>query len=174
MQDWLALFCLFSAIILLIALAVIDLRVRLLPNVLVLPFAMLALAFHALTMGQYRTPVQMIMGAALGFGILYGIRFIANKLYQQDTLGLGDVKLLGAAGLWLGPDGVLAAMTLGALAGMLHGLIVGIYTALHHKQRINFSRLEVPAGPGFAIGIIAVGLYQFGYLEDLGFSWPAH
>lgn len=174
MQSWIVFGCLFGAIGTLIALSVIDLRVRLLPNTLVLTFALLGLAFHIVTNNTHLTPLDMLIGAALGYGILFTIRFIANYWYQQDTLGLGDVKLLAAAGLWLGPQGVLAAMTVGALAGMLHGLGVAVYTALRTGQKFNLSRLEIPAGPGFAIGIIAVGLYQFGYIGDLGLSWLGH
>ncbi|MDB5490250.1 MAG: peptidase prepilin type [Micavibrio sp.] len=173
MQVWIVLGCLVGALGVLITLSVIDLRVRLLPNTLVLTFALLGVAFHIATKGSFLTPLDMVIGAALGYGILFSIRFVANHLYQQDTLGLGDVKLLGAAGLWLGPEGTLAAMTLGAFAGMLHGLGVALYTALKTKSRPSLSRLEVPAGPGFAVGIIAVGLYQFGYLGDLGLSWLA-
>jgi leader peptidase (prepilin peptidase)/N-methyltransferase len=161
MHEGLALGCLFSALALLIALSLIDLKTRLLPNKLVAPFAMLGIIFHIVTHWFYLTPLQLLLGAFVGAGILYGIRFTANRIYKQDTLGLGDVKLLGAAGFWLGPDGVLMAMILGAFAGLLHGLAVALWQTLHHKKKFNLSRLEIPAGPGFAIGIIAVGLYLF-------------
>jgi leader peptidase (prepilin peptidase)/N-methyltransferase len=174
MQVWIVLSCLIGALGVLAALSIIDLRVRLLPNKLVLTFALLGIAFHIVTKNNFVSPQDMVIGAALGYGILFSIRFIANHLYQQDTLGLGDVKLLGAAGLWLGPEGILAAMTIGAFAGMIHGLGVALYTAIRTKSRPSLSRLEVPAGPGFAVGIIAVGLYQFGYLGDLGLSWLGH
>jgi leader peptidase (prepilin peptidase)/N-methyltransferase len=161
MNDWLALGCLVGALALLVALSLIDLKTRLLPNKLVAPFALLGIIFHIITNWAYLSPFQLLLGALLGAGILYGIRFTANWIYQQDTLGLGDVKLLGAAGLWLGPDGVLMALIIGAMAGLLHGLAVALWQTLRHRKKFNLSRLEVPAGPGFAIGIIAVGLYLF-------------
>lgn len=159
--PWVAFACLTGAVILLIVLSIIDLRTRLLPNVLVLPFAVLGVAFHITTNWAYLAPVNMALGALMGFGILYGIRFIANRIYKQDTLGLGDVKLMGAAGLWLGPDGILMALSLGAFCGMLHGLGVAFYQAAKTGEKINLNRLEVPAGPGFALGIILMGLYQY-------------
>jgi leader peptidase (prepilin peptidase)/N-methyltransferase len=177
MQDWIAdaitLGCLGGAVALLIALSVIDLRVRLLPNRLVLLFALLGIIFHIATNNVYLSWSDVILGGAVGFSLLYGIRYGANKYYGQDALGLGDVKLLGAAGLWLGVDGVLTAMTLGAVIGLLHGLSVAFYQAIKTRTRPSLSRLEVPAGPGFALGIIAVGLYQFGFLTS-GFVWPGH
>ncbi len=167
MQHFIAIFCLICAAGLLIRLSIIDLRVRLLPNVLVLPFALLALLFHAVAPGATLSPMEIAIGSALGFGILYGIRLIANHLYQQDTLGLGDVKLMGAGGLWLGPDSILMALSLGALFGMLHGLGVAFYQARRNGTKINLNTLEVPAGPGFALGIVALALYQYRHLLGL-------
>lgn len=167
MQHFIAILCLIGAAGLLIQLSLIDLRVRLLPNVLVLPFALLALLFHATAPGATLSPMEIIAGAALGFGILYGIRLIANHLYQQDTLGLGDVKLMGAGGLWLGPDNILMALSLGALFGMLHGLGVAAYQAKKNGTKINLNTLEVPAGPGFALGIVVLALYQYQHLLGL-------
>jgi leader peptidase (prepilin peptidase)/N-methyltransferase len=165
MLEWLApliaLLCAIAACGLLVALSVIDLRVRLLPNKLVLPLAILGVIFHTVMGWAYITPLDMIAGGAMGFGILYGIRYTANRLYKMDTLGLGDVKLMGAAGLWLGPDGVLMALILGAMLGMAHGLIVAFYLSRQSGKKINLNTLEVPAGPGFALGIAVMGFHQF-------------
>ncbi len=165
MPEWLApliaLLCAVAACGLLVALSVIDLRVRLLPNILVLPFAILGVIFHTATGWAHLTPLDMIAGGAMGYGILYGIRYTANRIYKMDTLGLGDVKLMGAAGLWLGPDGVLMALVLGAILGMVHGLAVAFYLSHKSGEKISLNRLEVPAGPGFALGIAAMGLYQY-------------
>lgn len=165
MPDIIALSCLLGAVGVLIALSAIDLKVRLLPNKLVLAFAALGLAFHLAKLNIYLTLPEMAFGAALGFGSFYVIRFFANRHYKQDALGLGDVKLMGAAGLWLGPEPLLGAMTLGALAGMLHGLAAGLYIARKTGGPLNLSTLEVPAGPGFAAGIIIMGLYKYSGLQ---------
>lgn len=161
MPAWIAFVCLITAIFLLIALSVIDLRVRLLPNKLVLPLALLAPIFHIVTEWQFLNSTQMLLGALTGFGTLYLIRTAANYVYKQDTLGLGDVKLMGAAGLWLGPEMVMMALSIGALAGLLHGIAAGLHTAYKNKTRPSFSRLQIPAGPGFAIGIVLTGAYMF-------------
>lgn len=160
--------CLLAALILLIILSVIDLKVRLLPNIYVLPLALLGVCFHIVTNFAYLTsPHAMILGGLTGFFLLYGLRAAANWHYQQDALGLGDVKLMGAAGLWLGVDGVLFALTLGALAGILHGLGVATWIHVRNKAPFSLSRLEIPAGPGFALGIILVaGWHYHGVLVD--------
>lgn len=89
------------------------------------------------------------------------VRIIANRHYGQDTLGLGDVKLMAAAGTWLGFSDIFIAISLGALAGVIHGILYQ-----YHLQRVSghktpFSELFIPAGPGFIIGIIFVGTLKF-------------
>jgi leader peptidase (prepilin peptidase)/N-methyltransferase len=159
--DIAALLCLAGAIALLVALSVIDLRTRLLPNRLVLPFALLAIAFHLLTGLRFAAPFSILMGGALGFGLLWVIRFVANYIYKQDTLGLGDVKLIGAAGLWLGADFIMLALSAGAFFAALHGCGVALAEAVRTRSRPRFHNLQIPAGPGFAAGIVAVGIYAF-------------
>ena len=103
----------------------------------------------------------MLLGALIGGGMLYLIRGIANYCYDEDTLGLGDVKLLAAGGLWLGPENILIAAAVGAFAGFLHGLGVAVYTVGKAKVPMQLSKLSIPAGPGFAAGLILTAIYTF-------------
>lgn len=161
MLDWVALACLLGALAVLFALSAIDLRTRLLPNELVAGFATLGLVFHLTTLGRFLPPEQIAIGGLSGFALLYMTRMIANRLYGADALGLGDVKLMGAAGLWLGLNGIMLALTAGALAGMMHGMGVALHQSIRDKTKFDLSRLQIPAGPGFAIGIVATGIFQF-------------
>lgn len=157
----LSLLCIFTAIVLLIILAIIDFKTFLLPNIYVFPFAALGIVFHVATDFYYLTPIAMVIGGMAGYALLWTIRFFGNKYYGQDSLGLGDVKLLGASGLWLGFDGVLFAMTIGALAGLIHGLIYAAYKKLALKKPFSLTRLVIPAGPGFIVGILMVGGWMY-------------
>lgn len=159
MLAWIALFCLLAGLGLLAALCVIDLRVRLLPDRLVLPFALAGVAFHILMNAAYLSPAAMVGGALIGFGSLYLIRAAANRFYGMDALGLGDVKLMGAAGLWLGPDMITVALMTGALAGLAHGLAYALWQAARTGDKIELGALQIPAGPGFAVGIVAAGAW---------------
>ena len=161
MLSWIALFCLLGAIFLLAVLSLIDLRTRLLPNELVLGFATLGIVFHLTTLSQFLSPQQIAIGAIVGFSIPYAIRAAANKIYGQDALGLGDVKLIAASGLWLGAQGAMLALTLGALAAVLHGLGFAIYDSVKNKNKLDLGSLQVPAGPGLAIGIVISGVVLF-------------
>lgn len=117
MLEIFALFCLLIGLILLGALSYIDLKTHLLPNELVLGFACGGFVFHLCTLFHYLSLSDMALGALIGGGMLYLIRGIANYWYDEDTLGLGDVKLLAAGGLWLGPEFILIAAAAGAMAG---------------------------------------------------------
>ncbi len=161
MIEFLILSTLIVAIALLITLAIIDFKKFLLPNIFVFPFGILGIIFHILNDFALLTPNQLIIGAAFGYAILYAIRWGGNKYYKQDSLGLGDVKLLAASGLWLGIEGVLIAMTLGAMVGLIHGLFYAAFIAIRHKKPFSISRLVIPAGPGFIVGIIAAFTWLF-------------
>lgn len=161
MFDILPIVCVLSAAGLLIALSAIDLKHWILPDELNFAFGLSGVIFHFATGYMFLDIRTMLLGAALGAGLLYAIRFVANRQYGRDTLGLGDVKLLGAAGLWLGIDGVLQAVTLGALAGLVHGLLFALHLKIVKKAPFSLGNLSIPAGPGFAIGIFAVGVYMF-------------
>jgi leader peptidase (prepilin peptidase) / N-methyltransferase len=161
MLDAIAIGCLFGAVILLYMLAVCDLKTRLLPNEMVLGFATLGLVFHMTTMARFLSIENIALGGIMGFSVLFVIRVIANRHYKEDALGLGDVKFLGAAGIWLGPDGVLIAMGVGALIALLHGVVYGIWQARRMNTKIDYSRMKVPAGPGFAGGILVTGILGY-------------
>ena len=161
MLSWIALFCLTGAATLLFVLAVIDLKTRLLPNELVLGFATLGFIFHLTTLAQFISIQNIFLGSVTGFAALYLVRAVANKVYNEDALGLGDVKLIGAAGVWVGPDNVMLAMAVGAMAALVHGFFYAMYVSIKTKQKPDFARLQIPAGPGFAIGIIVAGLIAF-------------
>lgn len=164
--GWLSFICALGGLTVLIILSVIDLRTWLLPNKWVLTLALLGIGFHAFLRFSLLPVHEMIFGALLGGGILYVIRMGGNAYYKQDTLGLGDVKLLLAAGLWLGIQGVIIAMTAGAFAGLVHGIVFAAVKAIREKQPMNLKRLMIPAGPGFCIGIAIAWLWQFwGYWQ---------
>ncbi|PZQ47445.1 MAG: prepilin peptidase [Micavibrio aeruginosavorus] len=161
MFEILAIACFIVAPILLLALSLIDLKHWILPDELNLALGITGALFHFSTAYRYIDMQTMIIGGLVGAGLLYGIRYFANKHYGRDALGLGDVKLLGAAGLWLGTDGVLQAITLGAMAGLVHGVIYAACLSFKNKTAFTIRDLSIPAGPGFAVGILCVGIYLY-------------
>jgi len=156
-----AIACMLSALVFLGVLCVVDLKTRLLPNKHAAGFFVSGLIFHAINKFQFSAPLDIFLGMIAGSGLLLAIRYIANKIYKRDTLGLGDVKLMGAAGAWLGLEYIFIAISLGAFAGLIHGIIYS------HYKKVKLSTLSIPAGPGFIFGIIIVGIIKFQMLINM-------
>ncbi|MGQ0663454.1 MAG: prepilin peptidase [Pseudomonadota bacterium] len=135
----------------LLALAVVDVRHLVLPDPLVASVAAIALALTALG-GTAISFADAGLGALGGGGLLWGLRDSYWRLRGLEGLGLGDVKLAAAAGLWVGWQGLgeflllAAALTLiAACVRALRGAGIGRGT-------------RIPFGPGLAAGLYLVVL----------------
>lgn len=149
--------------IVLVALAYRDIKEYRLPNYLNIALAVIFIAFHMLTNWWGITPLQALEGGLAGGGLLLLIREIANRHYREDSLGLGDVKLMAAAGLGLGFPNIFMALSLGAAMGLLHGLGMAFFEKITTRHKVDLGRVNVPAGLGLTIGIALVLAYQFGF-----------
>ena len=160
-------FSYFLTFAILVALAYRDIKEYILPNYLNAALALALLSFHISTHWQFVTPAEALLGGLTGGGLLLLIRTIANKFYKTDSLGLGDVKLMTAAGLGLGHPDVLMALIIGAFAGLLHGVYIGLTHKKKKNGKLSFAKINVPAGFGLTIGIALMIFYRFGF-EWLG------
>ncbi len=142
----------------LMTLAAIDLAVLRLPDVLTLPLAALGLAEAWATQGDL---AQRAWGMAAGVAAFGVLALLYARLRGRSGLGAGDVKLLGAAGAWVGaaalPQLVLWACVLAAGGIGLRALIQGAASM----------RRPVPLGAALAAATWAIWLSQKG----VGF-WP--
>ncbi len=156
--------CLIASLPLLILLIIIDLRAFLLPDRYVFPLGVLGVLFHA-TLGFSLLPApDMLIGAIVGGGFLWLVRFFGTKYYGQEAMGLGDVKLLIAGGAWLGPTHVITAIVMGAVAGLIHGILFAAWQWATKQGPFNLRRLVIPAGPGFIVGLVVTFIYTSGPL----------
>jgi len=65
--------------------------------------------------------IGSLVGIAVGWSLLWGIGRVGSWLYGREAMGRGDMKLLAAAGGFLGPGGAVLAFMLGALAASVAG-----------------------------------------------------
>lgn len=84
----------------LVCLAAIDVACLRLPDILTLPLIGAGLGLAALLPG--RPVLDHVAGAAAGWGALAALALIYRRWRGVDGVGLGDAKLLAAAGAWLG------------------------------------------------------------------------
>src|SRR3954453_23853252 len=128
----------------LIPIALIDFEHRIIPNRITAPAAIVAIVI-GLTLDMDFVAEQLIAGAAAG-----GFFLLAAVAYPRG-MGMGDVKLAGMMGLYLG-----RAVGLAVLVGLVAGVLVGgvimarLGVAEGRKQK-------VPFGPFLALGgIVAI------------------
>jgi leader peptidase (prepilin peptidase)/N-methyltransferase len=126
----------------LICLTMIDFDHQLLPDDITLPLLWLGLACNLFNM--FTNIYSSLIGAMLGYGILWVI-FIGFKLLTgKEGMGYGDFKLLAMLGAWLGWE----ALPLIVLLSSLLGAVVGITLIVTGKQdRTN----PIPFGPYLAL-----------------------
>ncbi|MEK6609356.1 MAG: prepilin peptidase, partial [Gemmatimonadota bacterium] len=65
------------------------------------------------------SPVQSVVGAALGFGLMWGAGAVGKWWAKRDAMGGGDLKMMAMVGSFLGWRGVLLTLFLGSLVGTL-------------------------------------------------------
>lgn len=63
------------------------------------------------------TPLMSLIGAVLGFSILFGVGWLGERAFKKPAMGGGDMKMMAMVGAFLGPLGAMLTIFLGALAG---------------------------------------------------------
>jgi leader peptidase (prepilin peptidase)/N-methyltransferase len=138
----------------LLALAAIDLRHGILPDILTLPLLLAGLAVAATR--EAGLPVEQVLGAVAGYLVFAGIAFLYRRGRGREGLGLGDAKLLAAAGAWLGWALLPYVVCFAAVAALA---VVGVQ---HFAGRAVTRHLEIRFGPYLCLGAWLVFLYDAG------------
>ena len=99
----------------LVALFWIDAKYQLLPDAITLPLIVIGLVFNYPS--GFVEFVDALIGATIGYLILWGIFWAYKLIRKVDGMGYGDFKLVAALGAWFGwqslPVLLLGASTLG-------------------------------------------------------------
>lgn len=137
----------------LVPIAVIDLDLKIIPNKLTAPAAVLALALGAVLEPSY-LPEQLAAGA----GAL--IFFLLPTLIHQKGMGMGDVKLVAVLGLYLG-----RAVAPAIFIALILGVVVGA-AIIATKGVSDGRRTKVPFGPFLAIGALVAFFVGDGIVDS--------
>ncbi|MEI8402046.1 MAG: A24 family peptidase, partial [Alcaligenaceae bacterium] len=105
-------------------LARIDAQTRLLPDALTLPLLWAGLLFH--WSGGWVALDDAVLGAAVGYGVLWVIWAAHRVCSGRDGIGFGDLKLAAANGAWLGLEALPWALLVASLAGCVAALFVRV------------------------------------------------
>ncbi len=129
-----------TAIICAWQISVADWRRRIIPDAYLFPLLLIGLVIT----NFFPWPITPGAGAIAGaFGYLLAL--VVGMVFEHISpkksiapIGLGDVKLLGTGGIWLGPTGLASALIIACVAGIIWGL--------HRKQKY------IPFAPFFICG----------------------
>jgi leader peptidase (prepilin peptidase)/N-methyltransferase len=102
---------------LLLGIALTDVRHYIIPDEFTWGGLVLGLAL-ALVQG-WPALARSLLGAAVGFALLYAIAWGGERLFRKEAMGGGDIKMMAMVGAFVGWQGVLLTVFLGALLGTL-------------------------------------------------------
>jgi leader peptidase (prepilin peptidase)/N-methyltransferase len=137
--------------IVLAALSAIDTIEMRLPDALTLPLLAAGLVMTGL--GGWDPIAMRALAAAAGFLLLFVVAAAYRLWRGKDGLGLGDAKLLAAAGAWLGLGGLPSVLLWASLSALLAALV------LHFAGRKISGSTAIPFGPFIALGFWLVWLH---------------
>ncbi len=135
----------------LLAAAVADWRDFVLPDFLTLP-----LIPAGLVVAWLIDPALLpdhLLGSALGFAGLVAIGALYRRLRGRDGLGLGDAKLLAAAGAWVAWVGLPSVLLLAGITALAMALVGSVRTGLPDREQ------PIAFGPYLALATWFVWLH---------------
>jgi leader peptidase (prepilin peptidase)/N-methyltransferase len=139
----------------LLGIAMTDFRAYIIPDEFSVGGLALGILF-ALAAG--RQPLgTALLGAAVGFGLLWVVAIAGEWIFKQEAMGGGDIKMMAMVGAFLGWQGTLLTIFLGALFG---SLIYVPLTLMGHKRLVPFGIfLAVGAAANYLVGRAILGWY---------------
>ena len=134
----------------LLSVVVIDYKLQIIPNRLNLTMFEIGvvLAFIA-GLSNVAISINMLLGMLAGGGIFLGITLLGGLVYGKEAMGLGDVKLMGALGLYFGLSNIIIIAVVSFLIGAVLSIILLV-------TKIRKSDEYIPFGPFIVIATFVV------------------
>ena len=126
----------------LITLFAIDLEHHLLPNAITLPGMVVGFVFSLMTEPGW---LASLIGILAGGGVLWGIAEAYFRIRHEEGLGMGDVKMLGMIGAFLGWKLMLLTLVLASIAGS----VIGVALIVSKRGDMKYA---LPFGTFLALG----------------------
>lgn len=126
---------------LLLSAFVIDYRLQIIPNRLNLTIFEIGLIFTFIYgLSDIAISINMFLGMLAGGGIFLLITLVGGLVYGKEAMGFGDVKLMGALGLFFGLSNIIIITLVSFLIGAI--LSIGLLAT-----KIKKTDEYIPFGP---------------------------
>lgn len=132
--------------LLLIVIFFIDLKHRIIPDVITLPG--IALGFFFSFFVESPSVTNALIGIFVGGTLFYLSAILGELLFKKESMGGGDIKLAIMLGAFLGWQKIFLVLLISALLGAMVG-----GTALFFSKDVKETRM-IPFGPFLALGSI--------------------
>jgi leader peptidase (prepilin peptidase)/N-methyltransferase len=129
-----------------------DLKYYLILDKITIPLSIVGLVFTFFNFNPFDVDIlSSFLGGAVGYLVIYIIRFLFFKIRKVEGMGLGDAKLFLMIGIWLGIKSIYLILASSALVGAIVGSLI-IY---FYKKDKDF---QIPYG---CFIVIASALYPY-------------
>lgn len=123
----------------------IDYKLQIIPNRLTLTMFEVGLLFTFLYgIFNINIAINMLLGMIAGGGIFLIITLLGGLIAGKEAMGFGDVKLMGALGLYFGLANIVAV----AVMSFLIGAVISIFLLVTRIKKISE---YIPFGPFIVI-----------------------
>ena len=121
---------------------VIDYKLQIIPNRLNLTMFEVAFLYG---LSDVAITINMVLGMLVGAGIFLAITLIGGLVYGKEAMGFGDVKLMGALGIYFGLSNIIVITLLSFLIGAILSIVL---LATKIKKMDEY----IPFGPFIVLG----------------------
>lgn len=129
----------------LLSVFVIDFKLQIIPNRLNLTIFEIGFIFVFLYgLSNVAITINMLLGMLAGGGIFLLITLLGGLFYGKEAMGFGDVKLMGALGLFFGLSNIIIITLLSFLIGAILSIVLLVI-------KIKKSDEYIPFGPFIVI-----------------------
>lgn len=129
----------------------IDLKYRIIPNRLNMTIFEIGLIMVVLYgYNNINIAKDMILGLFVGAGIFLAITLLGGLIAGKEAMGLGDVKFMGAIGLFFGASNIAQITLLAFFVAAIFSIVILIVRIVILKNKDEY----IPFGPFLSISAI--------------------
>lgn len=140
---------------------VIDYKLQIIPNRLNLTIFEIGIIFTFIYgLSDIAISINMLLGMLAGGGIFLLITLVGGLVYGKEAMGFGDVKLMGALGLFFGLSNIIIITLVSFLIGAILSIVLLV-------SKIKKTDEYIPFGPFIVIATYISMFVPFEQMKTL-------